>query len=118
MSDKVYKIRLQKGDTVVVRSGKYKGKSGKVTEVHPTLNAVTVEGINVVKKHQKPNKAHPQGGIIEITKPIAVSKVGISDGGKPSRIGFKLDAKGTKTRFAKKSGKTIAVAKTTGKEKK
>lgn len=107
MSNQVYKIRLKTGDTVVVRSGKYKGKSGKVTAVHPTLNAVTVEGINVVKKHQKPNRAHPQGGIIEITKPIAVNKVGISDGGKPSRIGFKIDTKGKKTRIAKKSGKEI-----------
>ncbi len=107
MSDQVYKIRLKKGDNVVVRSGKYKGKSGKVIAVHPSLNAVTVEGINIVKKHQKPNRAHPQGGIIEVTKPIAVSKVGISDSGKPSRIGYKLDAKGNKTRIAKKSGKEI-----------
>jgi large subunit ribosomal protein L24 len=104
---KVFKIRIKKGDTVVVRSGKYKGKSGKVAAVHPTLNAVTVEGINVVKKHQKPNKAYPQGGIIELTKPIAVSKVGISDGGKASRIGFKIDAKGVKSRIAKRSGKEI-----------
>jgi large subunit ribosomal protein L24 len=107
MNNPVYKIRLKKGDTVVVRAGKYKGKSGKVTAVHPTLNAVTVEGINIVKKHQKPNKAHPQGGIIELTKPIAVSKVGVSDGGKASRIGFKTDAKGNKTRVYKKSGKEI-----------
>jgi large subunit ribosomal protein L24 len=107
MNDRIYKIRLKKGDTVVVRSGKYKGKSGKITAVHPSLNMVTVEGINVVKKHQKPNRAYPQGGIIDITKPIDVSKVGISDGGKPSRIGYKVDAKGTKTRVFKKSGKEI-----------
>jgi large subunit ribosomal protein L24 len=117
MSDQVYKIRLKKGDTVVVRAGKYKGKSGKITAVHPTLNAVTVEGINIVKKHQKPNRANPQGGIIEITKPIAVSKVGISDGGKPSRIGYKIDAKGNKSRIAKKSGKAITAPKP-AKEKK
>ncbi len=107
MNDRVFKIRLKKGDTVVVRAGKYKGKSGKITAVHPADNKVTIEGINVVKKHQKPNRANPQGGIIEITKPMAVSKVGISDGGKPSRIGYKLDAKGNKTRIAKKSGKEI-----------
>ena len=107
MNNSVYKIRLKSGDTVVVRSGKYKGKTGKVTAVHPTDNTVTVEGINVVKKHQKPNKQHPQGGIIEITKPIAVSKVGLSIDGKPSRIGYKLDDKGKKTRIAKKSGKEI-----------
>ena len=107
MSNPIYKIRLKKGDTVVVRAGKYKGQSGKITAVHPADNTVTVEGINIVKKHQKPNRAHPQGGILELTKPIAVSKVGISDGGKPSRIGFKVDAKGNKTRIAKKSGKEI-----------
>jgi len=105
----ITKIRLKKGDTVVVRSGKYKGKSGKIVATHPDLNKVTVEGINIVKKATKPNKAHPQGGIIEITKPIAVSKVGIQEptSKKPSRIGYKLDAKGVKTRVFKKSGKEI-----------
>ena len=109
MNKPIFKIRLKKGDTVVVRAGKYKGKSGKITAVHPSLNKVTVEGINIVKKHQKPNKAHPQGGILEITKPIDVSKVGIQDptSKKPSRIGFKIDAKGVKTRIAKKSGKEL-----------
>lgn len=109
MSDQVYKIRLKKGDTVVVRSGKYKGKTGKITATHPTENKVTVEGINIVKKHMKPNRQYPQGGIIEITKPIAVSKVGIQEptSKKPSRIGFKLNAKGVKTRVFKKSGKEI-----------
>jgi large subunit ribosomal protein L24 len=52
----IFKIRLKKGDTVVVRSGKYKGKTGKVTATHPTENKVTVEGINIVKKHMKPNR--------------------------------------------------------------
>jgi large subunit ribosomal protein L24 len=105
----IYKIRLQKGDTVMVRAGKYKGKTGKVTATHPSLNKVTVEGINIVKKHQKPNKQHPQGGILELTKPIDVSKVGILDAvkKKPSRIGFKVDAKGKKTRIMKTSGKEI-----------
>lgn len=108
MNNQIFKIRLKKGDTVVVRAGKYKGRSGKVLETHPRENKVTVEGINIVKKHQKPNKVHPQGGIIEITKPIPVSKVGISDGGKPSRIGYKVDAKGNKSRVSKMSGKAIA----------
>lgn len=71
----VYKIKIKKGDTVMVRTGNYKGQTGKVTATHPTQNAVTVEGINVVKKHVKPNRQHPQGDIVEITKPIAVSKV-------------------------------------------
>ncbi len=110
MSDKtVFKIRLKKDDTVVVRSGKYKGKTGKVIATHPTLNKVTVEGINIVKKHQKPNKQHPQGGIIEVTKPIDVSKVGIVDPStkKASRIAFKVDKEGKKTRVFAKSKKEI-----------
>jgi large subunit ribosomal protein L24 len=107
--EKVFKIRLKKGDTVVVRAGKYKGKNGKVLEVHPSLNKVTVEGINIVKKHQKPNKAYPQGAIVELTKPIDVSKVGIMEptSKKPSRIGYKVDAKGVKTRIFKRGGKEI-----------
>jgi large subunit ribosomal protein L24 len=104
-----FKIRLKKGDTVVVRAGKYKGKTGKVTAVHPSENKVTVEGINIVKKHQKPTQAHPQGGIIELTKPIWVSKVSIVEptSKKASRIGFKIAQDGTKARVFKKTGKEI-----------
>jgi large subunit ribosomal protein L24 len=106
---KLYKIRLKKGDTVQVLSGKYKGKTGKIVATHPFENKVTVEGINIVKKHVKPNQAHPQGGIIDITKPIWVSKVAVIDpeSKKPTRIGLKLDDKGNKTRVYKKSGKEI-----------
>lgn len=109
MESKVYKIRLKKGDTVVVLAGKYKGKTGKVTATHPTENKVTVEGINVVKKHVKPNRQYPQGGIVDITKPIWVSKVAIQEptSKKPSKIGYKVDAKGNKTRVFKTSGKEI-----------
>ncbi len=105
----IYKIRLKKGDNVIVRSGKYKGKTGKITAVHPRENKVTVEGINVVKKHQKPTQTHPQGGIVEITKPIWVSKVGIIEptSKKPSRISLKVDKDGKKTRVLQKTGKEI-----------
>lgn len=105
----IFKIKLRKGDTVVVRTGKYKGQTGKITATHPTLNAVTVEGINIVKKHVKPNRQHPQGDIVEITKPIAVSKVAIYDATtkKAGKIGTKVDAKGVKTRVNKKTGKEI-----------
>jgi len=108
-SDKVYKIRLKKGDTVVVRAGKYKGKTGKVLATHPRENKVTVEGINIVKKAVKPNQQNPQGAIVELTKPMWVSKVAIVDPGakKASRIGYKLDKDGKKTRVFKKSGKEI-----------
>lgn len=108
-SNKVYKIRLKKNDTVQVLAGKYKGKTGKIVATHPSENKVTVEGINIVKKHLKPNKAYPQGGIIDITKPIWVSKVAVVDptSKKPTRIGYKLDDKGVKTRVYKASGKEI-----------
>lgn len=109
MASSVFKIRLKKGDTVVVRSGKYKGKTGKIVATHPADNKVTVEGINIVKKHMKPNRTYPQGGIIELTKPIAVSKVGIYDATakKASRVGFTVDKEGKKVRVMKTSGKEI-----------
>lgn len=109
MDKQLFKIRLKKGDTVVVRSGKYKGKTGKVSATHPSLNKVTVEGINIVKKHQKPNREHPQGGILELTKPMDVSKVGLYDATakKASRIGYKVDKEGKKARIQKTSGKEI-----------
>lgn len=105
----IYKIRLKKGDNVVVLSGKHKGKTGKIVATHPSLNKVTVEGINIVKKHVKPTKANPQGGILELTKPIWVSKVAIVEptSKKPSRIGYELAKDGTKTRVFKTTGKEI-----------
>ena len=105
----IYKIRLKKDDLVVVRSGKYKGQTGKVTATHPTLNKVTVDGINIVKKHVKPNREHPQGAIVELTKPMWVSKVAIVDptSKKASKIGYSVSKDGKKTRVFKKSGKEI-----------
>jgi large subunit ribosomal protein L24 len=105
----IHKIRLIKGDTIIVLAGKDKGKTGKVVATHPSLNKVTVEGINIAKKHQKPNKLHPQGAILELTVPIWVSKVAIVDPStkKASRIGYKLDKDGKKTRVFTQSGKEI-----------
>ncbi len=109
MENKIYKIRIKKDDTVIVLAGKYKGKTGKVLTTHPRENKVTVEGINIVKKHVKPNRANPQGGIIEMTKPIWVSKVAIVEptSKKASRIGYEMAKDGTKTRVFKKTGKEI-----------
>ena len=106
---KPFKIRLKKGDLVVVRAGKYKGKTGKINAVHPKENKVTVEGINIVKKHVKPTQQHPQGAIVEITKPIWVSKVSIVEPTtkKASRIGFTVDKDGNKKRVFKSTGKEI-----------
>jgi large subunit ribosomal protein L24 len=107
-----YKIKLKKGDLVVVRTGKYKGKTGKVLKVHAQENKVTVDGVNIVKKHIKPTQTNPQGQIKSITKPIWVSKVGIVDPEtkKPTRIGMKTDATGKQLRILKSSGKTIKEA--------
>jgi large subunit ribosomal protein L24 len=109
IEDKIYKIRLKKGDTVVVVAGKEKGKTGNVIATHPRENKVTVEGINIVKKAVKPTRTNPQGGIVAITKPIWVSKVAIVDPStkKASRIGYQLDKEGSKTRVFKSSGKEI-----------
>lgn len=109
MDKQIYKIRIKKGDTVVVRTGKYKGQTGKVVATHPSENKVTVEGINIVKKAMKPTRTNPQGGIVEITKPIWVSKVAIVDPStkKASRIGYQIDKEGNKTRVFKSSGKEI-----------
>ncbi len=109
MNSKIFKIRLKVGDTVMVRSGKYKGKTGKVTAVHPSLNKVTVEGVNVVKRHLKPNRQRAKGDIVELTKPIWVSKVGIITGTakKPGRIAYKAAKDGKKTRLLAGTTKEI-----------
>jgi len=106
---KQFKIRLKKGDLVVVRAGKDKGKTGKITATHPSENKVTVAGINIVKKHVKPNREHPQGAIVEITKPVWAGKVSIVDPTtkKATRIGYKSTKDGAKTRIYKSSGKEI-----------
>ncbi len=107
--NKLYKIRIKKDDTVIVNSGKYKGKTGKVLSTNRSENTVVVEGINIVKKHQKANKTYPQGGIIELTKPMNVSKVNIYEptSKKASRIGYKINEDGSKTRVFKVNGKEI-----------
>lgn len=106
---KPFKIRLKKDDNVVVRSGKYKGRSGKITAVHPSTGKITVEGINTAKRHRKPSRTHPQGDIEEITRPIWAGKVGLLDVAtkKPSRVGYRLAKEGKKTRYLKSSGKQL-----------
>lgn len=109
MSDSLFKIRLKKGDTVVVLTGKDKGKTGKVVSTHPKTNKVTVENINVVKRAIKPSQLNPQGGIVEKTKPVPVSNVAIVEptSKKPSKIGYSFDKEGNKIRIFKRTGKEI-----------
>ena len=109
MFAQIFKLRLKKNDVVIVLSGKHKGKTGKVLATHPAENKVTVEGVNIVKKHVKPNKVHPQGGIIEITKPIWVSKVAAYEPTtkKASKIGYTFAKDGSKARIYKSSSKEM-----------
>jgi large subunit ribosomal protein L24 len=97
--------KIKKGDQVIVLSGKDKGKTGAVTSVNPSENKVVVEGLNISKRHTKPTKAGEKGGIVDIEVPLHVSKVAaVTADGKPSRVGFKVKADGTKVRVMKKSG--------------
>lgn len=97
-------LRVKKGDTVIVLSGKDKGKTGRVLSVIPKEERVIVEKINMIKKHMKPNKQHPQGGIIEKEGPIHISKVMLicPKCNKPTRIGNKILEDGKKVRVCKK----------------
>ena len=101
-------MKIHKGDNVIAVAGKDKGKKGKVVRVLPDAAKVVVEGLNVVKKHQKSTKREGKGGIIEKSMPIDVSNVMIADPktGKPTRIGYKIEGD-TKVRVAKKSGVVI-----------
>ena len=103
------KIRLKKGDTVIVTAGKFKGQTGKITATHPSTNKVTIENINVVKRNYKKTQLRPQGGTVEKTLPIQVSNVAILEptSKKPSKIGYKFDKEGNKVRVYKRSGKEI-----------
>ena len=103
----IFKLKLKVGDTVKVLSGAQKGKTGKVTAIHPKLNKVTVEGVNVIKRHRKPTQKLPQGGIMEETKPIWAAKVAIvhpSDKNKTSRIGYTVGKDGAKKRTYRQAG--------------
>ena len=84
-------MKLKKGDNVIVMTGKDKGKKGNIVRVFPTQNKVIVEGVNIIKKHQRPRKSGEKGQIMNVTMPIHVSNVMIIDPktGKGSRIGKK-----------------------------
>ena len=100
--------RLQRGDTVVVISGQYKGKQGRIKKVLVDDDKVIIEGINLVKRHMRPNARNQQGGIIEKEAPLWASKVMPIDPKtkKPTRVKIKVDENGQKTRVAK-SGAVI-----------
>ncbi len=102
------KLHIKKGDTVIVLSGNDKGQKGRVLEVIRKTDRAIVEGVNMMKKHTKPNAANPQGGIIEQEAPIHISNLMLVDPkAGPTRVGRRLNDKGKLVRFSKKSGEEI-----------
>jgi large subunit ribosomal protein L24 len=103
------KLHVKKGDIVYVNTGEDKGKTGRILQILVKENRAIVEGVNMVSKHTKPNAKHPQGGIEKKEASIHISNLNVLDpkSGKPTRIGRKLNAKGVKVRYSKKSGEEI-----------
>jgi large subunit ribosomal protein L24 len=99
--------KIRKGDKVMVMSGRDKGRTGEVFEVRPDDNLALVRGVNMVKRHQKQTQ-NQEGGIITKESPIHLSNIAyVGKDGKPTRIGFKIQADGKKVRVAKSSGAEI-----------
>jgi large subunit ribosomal protein L24 len=96
-------MHVKKGDTVIVIAGKDKGRKGKILRADPKANRVVVEGVNKVKKHTKPNRSNPQGGILSIEAPLHVSNVMYYDqkANRPTRIGYRILKTGEKVRYSK-----------------
>ena len=103
------KLKIKTGDNVVVTAGDNKGSEGKVLRVFAEKNKAIVEGVNMVKKHEKPSSANPQGGITEKEAPIHISNLSLIDSaGKATRVGYDVDKKtGVKFRFAKSNKEKI-----------
>lgn len=103
------KFHIKKGDKVRVLSGEDRGKEGTVLEMVTKTGKAIVEGINVVKKHKKPDANNPQGGIVETEAPIYVSKLMLIDPAtnEPTRVGRKLDENGKLVRYSKKTQEII-----------
>jgi len=105
------KLRIKSEDTVVVIAGKDKGKTGRVLRVDPKAQRVYVEGLNIVKRHQRPVAGRPnlQVGVIEKEGPIHVSNVALADpkDGRPTRVGVRRTESGRPMRYAKRSGTEV-----------
>jgi large subunit ribosomal protein L24 len=102
------KLKIKKGDHVVVVTGKDKGKKGEVLKVLPAENRAVVKGVSMVRRHQR-QTASQEGGIINKEAPIHISNIAIEDpkDGKPTRVGYKFLKDGRKVRFARRSGEVI-----------
>jgi len=95
--------KVVKNDTVIVLSGNYRGKTGKVLKVFPNKNQIVVEGVNLFKKHARPTQQLPQGGIVEKEGPIQMSNVKVvcPKCNRPTRVGFRILEDGSKVRYCK-----------------
>ena len=101
------KLKIKTGDTVRVIAGDYKGSEGKVLTVFIKKNKAIVEGVNMIKKHMKPNAQSPQGGIVEKEAAIQISNLSLLNSkGETTRVGYKMED-GKKVRYAKKSNEVI-----------
>jgi len=102
------KLKIRKGDKVVVRTGRDKGKVGEVLRVYPEDNRALVQGVNVVRKHQKQTTGQ-EGGIVSKEMPIHISNIALRDpkDGKATKVGYKVLKDGKKVRFARNSGEVI-----------
>jgi large subunit ribosomal protein L24 len=102
------KLKIKKGDKVIVLTGKDKGKQGEVLSVSPTENRAVVAGINVAKRHTK-QTASTEGGIVNKNMPIHISNLALRDpkDGKATRVGYKTLADGKKVRISKRTGEVI-----------
>jgi large subunit ribosomal protein L24 len=102
------KFKIRKGDRVVVLTGRDKGRMGEVLRVIPTEDRLVVQGVNVVKRHQRPSQVSP-GGIVEQEAPIHISNVAHIDPktDKPTRVGYRIEDGGRKIRIARRSGEPI-----------
>jgi large subunit ribosomal protein L24 len=99
--------KIKKGDSVVVLTGKDKGRSGTVLKVLPEDNRVVVQGINMVQRHTRPSQANPNGGIVNKEASLHISNVAhVDSNGKPTRVGFKIEGD-KKVRVAKTTGDVI-----------
>jgi large subunit ribosomal protein L24 len=102
------KLKIRKGDRVVVRTGRDKGKAGQVLNVLPAENRAIVQGVNIARRHQKQTPSQ-EGGIVAKEMPIHISNLGLADPktGKPTRVGYKILGDGKKVRVARGSGEVI-----------
>ena len=100
-------MKFKKDDIVQVITGKYKGQEGRIIKVYPNKDRVIVEGINIIKKHERPSQDNPQGGIMKKETSIHSSNILYVENGSAVKIGYKILENGSKVRYSKKTNKII-----------